>query len=67
MTWFSDRRQDFIGEMLEIYGFINRAHLIRKSGISVPQASKDLSSHAAAHPQSVHYDNRRKAYVRRGK
>ncbi len=33
----------FIAEMLHIYGFINREHLMRKFSISRPQASKDLS------------------------
>ena len=42
--WFESRRIAFIADMLHIYGFINREHLMRKFGISRPQASKDLSS-----------------------
>lgn len=40
--WFESQRIAFIAEMLHIYGFINREHLMKKFGISRPQASKDL-------------------------
>lgn len=42
--WFESQRIAFIAEMLHVYGFINREHLMRKFGISCPQASKDLQS-----------------------
>lgn len=42
--WFENERVAFIADMLHIYGFINREHLMRKFGVSRPQASKDLSS-----------------------
>ena len=44
MNWFENRRVAWIDEMLHVYGFINREHLMRKFGISKPQASKDLKS-----------------------
>lgn len=50
--------------MLDIYGFINRGHLMRKYDISQPQASQDLQAFARAHPRVVQYDGSRKAYVR---
>ncbi len=34
MKWFEQHRQDWIAEMLRVYGFINRDHLMRKFGIS---------------------------------
>lgn len=40
--WFESQRIAFVAEMLHVYGFINREHLMRKFGISRPQASKDL-------------------------
>lgn len=42
--WFESQRVAWIAEMLHIYGFINREHLMKKFGISTPQASKDLRS-----------------------
>ena len=42
--WFESQRIAWIAEMLHIYGFINREHLMRKFGISRPQASNDLRS-----------------------
>lgn len=44
MNWYQQHRQDWIEEMLSVYGFINREHLVRKFGISVPQASMDLTT-----------------------
>ena len=63
MNWFIEHRQNWIGEMLEIYGFINRIHLRRKFGCSAIQASLDLTAFAARHPDKAQYDNRRKAYI----
>lgn len=49
--------------MLHVYGFINREHLQRKFGISVPQASLDLQRFARSHPKAMRYDLSRKCYV----
>jgi len=65
MTWCERQRQEWISEMLTIYGFINREHLQRKFGISVPQASKDLQAFARRYPDAMHYDLSRKAYIGR--
>lgn len=63
MNWFTAHRQEWIAEMLRVYGFINLAHLQRKFGISRPQASIDLQEFIRAHPDAVRYDLSRKAYV----
>lgn len=42
MNWFTNHRQEWIAETVRVFGFINRHHLVKKFGISVPQASKDL-------------------------
>lgn len=63
-TWFADYRQDWIAEMLHVYGFINRDHLMRKFGISTPQASLDLAQFQRTHPHTMRYDLTRKCYVR---
>lgn len=60
--WFESQRIAFIAEMLHIYGFINREHLIRKFGISVPQASKDLQSYMRNSAGSMTYNTSTKRY-----
>jgi len=62
--WFATYRRQWIWEMLQIYGFINRSHLIAKFGLSVPQASLDLKAFQRSYPGFVKYDTSRKAYVR---
>ena len=38
VSWFVEQRMAWIAEMLHVYGFINRGHLMRKFGISGTQA-----------------------------
>ena len=61
--WFENRRIAFIAEMLHIYGFINREHLMRKFDISQPQASKDLQAFQRNSSGSMFYDPSMKRYV----
>lgn len=63
MNWFARYRQEWIAEALRVYGYINRGHLVRKFGISVPQASMDLREYQRACPGAVRYDKSRKRYV----
>lgn len=63
MNYFTEHRQQWIADMMRVYGFINRVHLQRKFGISVPQASKDLVVFHQAHIHHVHYDLSKKCYV----
>jgi hypothetical protein len=63
VRYFERERHDWIAEMLRIYGFINREHLIRKFGVSVPQASVDLNRFRKLHPDAITYDGRAKRYV----
>lgn len=60
--WFESQRIAFIAEMLHIYGFINREHLMRKFGISQPQASKDLQSFQRHSAGSMRYNLSTKRY-----
>ena len=62
--WFELHRREWIYEMLTIYGFINREHLMKKFGISQPQASIDLRLFKRSYPYAMHYDLNRKCYVR---
>lgn len=50
--------------MLHIYGFINREHLMRKFGISQPQASKDLQTYQRNSAGSMVYNVKTKRYER---
>jgi len=54
---------NWIAETLRVFGFINRDHLMRKFGISMPQASLDLTAFAKAHPKAMSYDLSAKRYV----
>lgn len=65
--WFAKFRMDWITEMLQIYGFVNRHHLMRKFGISMPQASIDIRAYMKAHPDAMIYDLTQKQYVAKTK
>lgn len=60
--WFENQRVAFIAEMLHVYGFINREHLMRKFSISMPQASKDLSAFERRSAGGVRYNLSAKRY-----
>jgi hypothetical protein len=64
--WFAWHRHEWIADMLHVYGFINRDHLCRKFGISVPQASIDLQRFIREHPSAATYDLSGKCYVAAG-
>ena len=63
MTWFSDRRQEFIMATFRQFGKIRRADLTRQFGISLPQAANDIAKFLAQDPPLVVYDVRSKMYV----
>ena len=54
---------NWIAETIRVFGFINREHLIRKFGISRPQASKDLQRFRILRPGVMVYDLSSKRYV----
>src|SRR5262249_7592816 len=55
-TWYMNYRQAWIAEMLRIYGFINREHLMRKFGLSRAQATHDLKRFLRTHPDRMRYN-----------
>ncbi len=61
--WYKQYRLNWIAESLRVYGFINREHVMRKFGISTPQASKDLNEYHRIHPEAMHYDVSLKKYI----
>ena len=63
MSWYRKHRMEWIAEMLHVYGFINREHLMRKFGISTPQASKDMNDFQRLNPGAITYDIRLKKFI----
>ena len=63
MRWFETHRMEWIAETLRVLGFINREHLVRKFGLSVPQASIDLRAFQRLNPKAMTYDLSAKRYV----
>jgi hypothetical protein len=63
MRWFEQQRQEWIAETLDVFGFIQRQHLMRKFGISKPQASADLQRFQRDNPGAMEYDPSGKHYI----
>jgi hypothetical protein len=63
MRWALKQRMDFIRERLRFVGTINRGDIVLKFGVSVPQASLDLSAFRKLHPDAMRYDLTRKTFV----
>ncbi|MGE0408718.1 MAG: hypothetical protein AB7P23_05575 [Amphiplicatus sp.] len=63
VSWFVAYRMEWIAETIAIFGFINREHLMKKFGISMPQASADLNRFQKSNPGALRYDKTAKRYV----
>lgn len=63
MRWGVEQRLEFIEFRLFWEGSINRGDIIDTFGVSVPQASKDLSLYQERAPGNLAYDTREKRYV----
>ncbi len=63
MRWGVEQRLEFIDFRLLWEGGINRADIMEAFGISVPQASKDLSLYEEKAPGNLQYDKREKRYL----
>lgn len=63
MRWGVEQRLEFIEFRLLWEGGINRADIMRMFGVSVPQASKDLTLYQERAPGNVEYDKSAKRYV----
>jgi hypothetical protein len=60
--WGVEKRLEFIELQLFWEGSLNRADLINEFGLSVPQASKDLSLYQEQAPKNLAYDKSLKKY-----
>jgi len=61
--WYKNYRMEWIAETLRVFGYINREHLVRKFGLSTPQASIDLRDFQKLHPNAVTYNLTAKRYA----
>lgn len=64
LKWGIERRIAFLDSCLHWVGQVNRSDLMKFFGISLPQASSDLSRYAELAPGNLVYDRSRKAYLR---
>ena len=63
VRWGVEQRLEFIEFRLFWEGSINRADIVEFFGVSVPQASKDLTLYQERAPGNMEYDTRGKRYV----
>ena len=67
LSWGVERRLQFIEFQLYWEGGINRADITEHFGVSVPQASKDLTLYQECAPGNMNYDKSLKRYLATGK
>jgi len=63
LRWSQEARLRAIDLAVFWEGRVNRAELIRRFGISVPQATNDLRDYQARAPRNLRYDTRAKTYL----
>jgi predicted DNA-binding transcriptional regulator YafY len=63
LRWGVEKRLEFIEFRLFWEGAINRADLVDKFGVSVPQASNDLRRYQEIAPKNIVYDKSGKRYI----
>lgn len=63
MRWSVEQRLEFIEYRLFWEGHVNRGDLVEHFGVSVPQASADLSRYQELAPGNIEYDSSAKRYV----
>ena len=66
LRWGVEQRLEFIEYKLFWEGSVNRGDIIESFGVSMPQASKDLSHYQEIAPKNLTYDKSAKRYVPSG-
>jgi len=61
-AWFQQHRVEWIAESVLIFGFINREHIAKKFGVSIPQASLDINLVIKTYPGLLAYNASAKRY-----
>src|ERR1700676_2282236 len=62
LKWGVERRLEFVEFRLFWEGGINRSDIVEQFGVSVPQASKDLTLYQEQAPDNIRYDRSQKRY-----
>lgn len=65
MNWFQEQRLNWIKESVDIFGYVNRHHIMKKFSISHSQASQDIREAQYRWPDLIDYDRSGKRYVKR--
>lgn len=63
LRWSAERRLEFIEFLLYWEGGLNRSDLTERFGVSIPQASTDLTKYRELAPANMEYDVSAKRYV----
>jgi len=63
MRWGAEQRLEFIEFRAFWEGGVNRSDITERFGVSVPQASNDLTQYRELEPANLHYDSSVKRYV----
>jgi hypothetical protein len=63
LRWSQETRLRMVDALVFWEGRVNRSDLIRRFGISVPQATNDLRRYLELAPANLRYDTRQKAYL----
>ena len=63
IRWGNEKRLEFIEFRLFWEGGVNRSDITDFFGVSVPQASKDLTQYRELAPDNIHYDSSEKRYL----
>lgn len=66
MRWYEQHRMEWIEETLRVFGYINREHVMKKFGVSAPQAANDFREFQKLRPGTMEYDKSAKRYIARG-
>jgi DeoR/GlpR family transcriptional regulator of sugar metabolism len=62
MRYFEQLRIGWIIETVEIFGFINRSHVVKKFGVTAQVVSSDFNKVQKLHPHLMRYDTSAKCY-----
>ncbi len=63
LRWGAEQRLEFIEFRLFWEGWVNRSDITARFGVSVPQASNDLTQYREIAPTNIRYDSSEKRYL----
>ena len=65
MNWAQEQRLNWIKEVLEVFGSLNRIHIMKKFRVSEPQSALDLKLFMKKNPGLMIYNAASKRYERK--